>query len=150
MNAARSVWPGEKSERSIVAAKAVMTLERRGLTWSMRTEKERTGDDSLMGSRNANQGSDPSKDAKPQSEGEPSLAGNLLVQGWSNYFHYGHCSTMFGRLQRWERQRLRLWLWKKYKRKLGCYTFFTDDRLYGQYGLWKMPTTAGWTRQPGG
>lgn len=75
---------------------------------------------------------------------------NLLVQGWSNYFHYGHCSSVFARLQRWERERLRLWLWKKYKRKLGCHSFFTDDRLYGQYGLWKMPTTAGWTRQPHG
>ena len=30
-------------------------------------------------------------------------------------------------------------LWKKYGRKLGQYTFFTNERLYGQYGLAKLP-----------
>jgi RNA-directed DNA polymerase len=70
---------------------------------------------------------------------------NLLVHGWSNYFHYGHGASVFARLQRWERERLRLWLWEKYKRKLDCYAFYTDDRLNGHYGVCKMPTTAGWT-----
>lgn len=71
---------------------------------------------------------------------------NRIAQGWSNYFHYGNCTEVFGRLQKWHRRRFRTWLWKKYDRKLGKHTFFTDDRLHGQYQLWKMPNTAGWTR----
>ena len=71
---------------------------------------------------------------------------NRIVQGWSNYFHYGNCSAAFRRLQRWVQQRFRIWLWKKYDKKLGRYTFFTDDRLHGQYQLWKMPTKVAWSR----
>jgi group II intron reverse transcriptase/maturase len=71
---------------------------------------------------------------------------NRIVQGWSNYFHYGNCGTVFSRLQRWVQNRFRLWLWKKYDKTLGRYTFFTSDRLYGQYQLWKMPSTVAWTR----
>jgi group II intron reverse transcriptase/maturase len=71
---------------------------------------------------------------------------NRIVRGWSNYFHYSNCSKVFGRMQYWVRQRLRSWLWKKYDQKLSRYSFFTDDRMHGQYRLWKMPLTAGWTR----
>lgn len=39
---ARPVWSPEKSERSIVAMKAVTTPERRGRTWWTRTAKRRT------------------------------------------------------------------------------------------------------------
>jgi hypothetical protein len=35
----------------------------------------------------------------------------------------------------WLRQRLRGWLWRKYDRTLGLYSFFTDERLHGQYQL---------------
>lgn len=71
---------------------------------------------------------------------------NRIAHGWSNYFHYKSCAKVFGRLQKWQRQCLRGWLWRKYDRTLGKYTFFTDDRLHGQYQLWPLPTTAGWTR----
>ena len=39
---ARPVWSGEKSERSIVATKAVTRPERRDRTWLKRTAKRRT------------------------------------------------------------------------------------------------------------
>ena len=71
---------------------------------------------------------------------------NRIVHGWSNYFHYGNCSNVFRRIQRWVQQRFRIWLWKKYDKTLGRYTFFTDDRMHGQYQLWKMPTTVAWNR----
>lgn len=67
-------------------------------------------------------------------------------RGWLNYFHYGNNTKVFGCIRQWVEQRVRTWLWGKYDRKLGCYTFFTSERIYGQYQLWKMPTTAGWTR----
>ena len=71
---------------------------------------------------------------------------NRIVHGWSNYFHYGNCLNVFRRIQRWVQQRFRIWLWKKYDKTLGRYTFFTDDRMHGQYQLWKMPTTVAWNR----
>jgi len=33
-NPARPVWPGQKSERPVVAMKRLITVERRSLTWS--------------------------------------------------------------------------------------------------------------------
>ena len=69
---------------------------------------------------------------------------NRIVHGWSNYFHCGNCLNVFYRVQRWVQQRFRIWLWKKYDKTLGRYTFFTDDRIHGQYQLWKMPTTVAW------
>lgn len=67
---------------------------------------------------------------------------NRVVRGWSGYFHYGHCTRAFGRMQDWLRQRYRKWLWKKYGRTLGYYTFFTNDRLQGQYQLFTLPAHA--------
>lgn len=67
---------------------------------------------------------------------------NRVVRGWSQYFHYGHCTRTFVREQDWLRQRCRKWLWKKYGRTLGYYTFFTNDRLQGQYQLFTLPTYA--------
>ena len=43
-------------------------------------------------------------------------------------------------------QRLRRWLWRKYGRTHGLYTFFTDDRLHGQYQLFQLPTHAPYLR----
>jgi RNA-directed DNA polymerase len=71
---------------------------------------------------------------------------NRIVQGWSNYYHYGNCAKVFSRHQDWLRERLRTWLWWKYDRTLGRYTFFTRDRLHGQYHLWALPQTAKWTQ----
>jgi RNA-directed DNA polymerase len=70
---------------------------------------------------------------------------NRIVRGWVNYFHYGNCSTVLGHVRAWFLQHVRKWLWRKHGRKLRRYTYFTDQRLYGSYGLWKMPVTAGWT-----
>jgi group II intron reverse transcriptase/maturase len=71
---------------------------------------------------------------------------NRIVQGWSNYYHYGNCAKVFCRHQSWLRERFRTWLWRKYDRTLGRYTFFTRERLHGQYHLWALPQTARWTR----
>lgn len=67
---------------------------------------------------------------------------NRVVRGWSQYFHYGHCTRVFIRMQDWLRQRCRRWLWKKYDRRLGYYTFFTNERLQGQYQLFVLPSYA--------
>jgi group II intron reverse transcriptase/maturase len=67
---------------------------------------------------------------------------NQVVRGWGNYFHYGHCTRTFVQMQDWLRQRYRKWLWKKYGRTLGYHTFFTNDRLQGQYQLFTLPLYA--------
>ncbi len=64
---------------------------------------------------------------------------NQIVRGWGAYFHYGNSAATFSGQQNWLCQRTRRWLWQKYGRKLGEYTFFTTERLYGQYGLAKLP-----------
>jgi len=71
---------------------------------------------------------------------------NAITRGWSNYYHYGHCTKVFGRQQVWLQNRLRRWLWRKYGCRHGQFSFFTDDRLIGQYQLWPLPTTAPWCR----
>jgi len=64
------------------------------------------------------------------------------VQGWGQYYHYGNCTQVFGSQQHWLNERRRGWLWQKYNRTLGFYTFFTNERLQGQYGLASLPTHA--------
>ena len=71
---------------------------------------------------------------------------NRITRGWSNYYHYGHCTHVFGRQQVWLRNRLRQWLWRKYDCKHGLFSFFTDERLLGQYQLWPLPLTSPWRR----
>lgn len=73
---------------------------------------------------------------------------NQIARGWGQYFHYKSCSSAFARQNRFLWQRLRLWLWQKYGRTLPRRTFFTLDRLYGQYQLYKLPAGNAWSRQP--
>ena len=71
---------------------------------------------------------------------------NRITHGWSNYYHYGHCTRVFGRQQVWLQNRVRRWLWRKYDCKHGLFSFFNDERLLGQYQLWRLPLTCSWRR----
>lgn len=71
---------------------------------------------------------------------------NQTVRGWSHYFHHGNSTRVFSAEQEWLRQRLRIWLWRKYNRTLSRWSFFTTDRLHGQYGLFSLPTRAAYLR----
>jgi len=71
---------------------------------------------------------------------------NRTVRGWSQYFHHGNSTRVFAAEQFWLRERLRVWLWRKYDRTLSRWTFFTNERLHGQYGLFKLPTRAAYLR----
>jgi group II intron reverse transcriptase/maturase len=70
---------------------------------------------------------------------------NAIVRGWSNYYYWGHCTRVFNQEQNWVRQRLRNWLWRKYGSVHAKYKYFSDERLEGQYRLWRMPLKATWT-----
>ena len=71
---------------------------------------------------------------------------NQTVRGWAQYFHYSKCTTAFADMQHWLNQRFRRWLWRKYGRSHALYSFFTDDRLHGQYRLFQLPTHAPYLR----
>jgi RNA-directed DNA polymerase len=71
---------------------------------------------------------------------------NQITRGWATAFHYGNSSHVFGKQQAFVRNRLRRWLWRKYSRTHGLFSFFTDDRLEGQYKLWNWPLKAAWKR----
>ncbi len=73
---------------------------------------------------------------------------NAMVRGWVGYFHYRNCSQSLGRVRNHLEQRLITHLRKRHKvraRKSG-YVRFPNRSLYEKYGLYKVPTTAGWTR----
>jgi RNA-directed DNA polymerase len=73
---------------------------------------------------------------------------NATVRGWVGYFHLRNCSKSLSRVRRHLEERMRTHLRKRHKirdRKTG-YVRFAERDLYVKYGLYKVPTTAGWTR----
>lgn len=71
---------------------------------------------------------------------------NLLLRGWSGYFHFRHSSQVFWDLQGWVRARFKGWLWRKHGRRKGKWKGYPDDLLHGRYGLWRMPARAAWKK----
>ena len=71
---------------------------------------------------------------------------NQITRGWAAAFHYGNSSRVFGKQQTFVRNRLRRWLWRKHSCTHGLFEFYTNDRLEGQYRLWRWPLEAAWTR----
>ena len=72
---------------------------------------------------------------------------NTTLRGWTVYFHYRNCSKSLLQVREHAEQRLRTHLRKRHKikdRGTG-YLRFTGSILYTKYGLYKVPTTAGWT-----
>lgn len=73
---------------------------------------------------------------------------NTMLRGWVGYFHYRNSSQALGRVRNHLEQRLITHLRKRHKvrdRKSG-YVKFPNRSLYEKHGLYKVPTTAGWTK----
>ena len=73
---------------------------------------------------------------------------NAAVRGWVGYFHFKNCSRVLTHLKGHVEERLRTHLRKRHKvkdRGTG-YARFGSRVLYGRYGLYKVPTSAGWTK----
>lgn len=73
---------------------------------------------------------------------------NAMLRGWVGYFHYRNCSQTLIRVRNHLEQRMVTHLRKRHKvrdRKSG-YVRFPNRSLYEKYGLYKMPTTAGWMK----
>lgn len=73
---------------------------------------------------------------------------NATVRGWVNYFHYGNCSKTMAKVRGHVEARLQTHLRKRHKvRNRGVgYARFSSRTLYEKYGLYKVPTTAVWTK----
>ena len=71
---------------------------------------------------------------------------NEVVRGWTNYFHYGHCSRDLSRVKGFLDERVRIYLRRKHGLKSRGYKAYPYRYLYGNLGLYKIPTTAPWTQ----
>jgi RNA-directed DNA polymerase len=71
---------------------------------------------------------------------------NRSLSGWANYFHYRNSNLALEKVKSHVEQRVRTHLMKRHKvkdRGIGEGRFPSVD-LYGRYGLYKIPTKAGW------
>ena len=73
---------------------------------------------------------------------------NKTLRGWVAYFHYRNCSKVMTKVKTHAEQRLRTHLRRRHKvrRRVSGYGRFPDRSLYERYGLYKVPTTAGWAK----
>jgi len=73
---------------------------------------------------------------------------NKTLRGWVAYFHYRNCSKELTKVKTHAEQRLRTHLRRRHKvrRRVSGYGRFPGRSLYERYGLYKVPTTAGWTK----
>ena len=73
---------------------------------------------------------------------------NAALRGWTNYFHYRNSSCVLGKVKTYAEERLRKHLMKRHKvksRRIGAGRF-QSRQFYTKYGLYKVPTTAGWKK----
>ena len=73
---------------------------------------------------------------------------NRSLNGWVNYFHYRNSSLAMSKVKNHAEDRLRTHLMKRHKvkdRGTGLIRFPHRD-LYERYGLYKVPTAAGWRK----
>jgi RNA-directed DNA polymerase len=71
---------------------------------------------------------------------------NATLRGWANYFHYRNSNGVLEKVKTHAEERLRIHLMKRHKvkdRGIGLGRF-PSQQLYAKYGLYKVPTTAGW------
>ena len=63
---------------------------------------------------------------------------NRLLTGWANYFTLGQVGPAYAAVDRHAARRLRRWLCRKHKVRLGEIVRFPDERLWQQYGLTRL------------
>ena len=73
---------------------------------------------------------------------------NTSLRGWTGYFHYRNSSNVFRNAKMQIEERLRTHLRRRHKLKSrgAAYDRFPNHSLYERYGLFKLPTTAGWKK----
>ncbi|MFZ4538881.1 group II intron maturase-specific domain-containing protein [Propionivibrio sp.] len=71
---------------------------------------------------------------------------NASLRGWVGYFHYRNSSKVLEKVKMQAEQRLRTHLMKRHKitDRGTALLRFPSQKLYADYGLYKVPLTAGW------
>lgn len=71
---------------------------------------------------------------------------NQVLRGWTGYFHYGNCTTVFGDVRWFTEERVRTQLRRRHKvrTRLRGYQRFPHAYIHDRLGLFKLPQTAGW------
>ena len=71
---------------------------------------------------------------------------NRRLRGWSNYFHFRNSSRRLSCVKNFVETRVILHLRRRHKlrRYYQGFRTFPRERLYNEYGLYKVPTTAKW------
>ncbi|MCP3953330.1 MAG: group II intron reverse transcriptase/maturase [Desulfobacterales bacterium] len=69
---------------------------------------------------------------------------NRTLCGWSNYFHYRNCTTVFSKVKMHVEERMRTQLRRRYKvtSRARANQRFPGQVIHGRYGVFKLPTTA--------
>ena len=74
---------------------------------------------------------------------------NRILSGWSNYFQLGQVSPAYHAVDRHATRRLRQWLCRKHKVKVGKYVRYPNERLWYDYGLiplWRTTKDFPWAK----
>jgi RNA-directed DNA polymerase len=69
---------------------------------------------------------------------------NELAKGWVGYFYYGNCSRSLAKIRYFLEERMRIYLRRKHRKARKGH--LSAAFLYGDLGLYKIPTTAPWTQ----
>ena len=73
---------------------------------------------------------------------------NRVTRGWSNYFHHRNSTAAFSQVSVYVEERVRSHLCNRHGQRLyrGGLKRFPRQRLYRDYGLYRLPLTAPWKR----
>jgi RNA-directed DNA polymerase len=71
---------------------------------------------------------------------------NEVVRGWVGYFYYGNCTSAMSALRYYLSYRMRIYIRRKHHYHSLGYRAFPDKYYHEVLGLYKVPTTAPWTR----
>ena len=66
---------------------------------------------------------------------------NQRLRGWSNDYHYGNSTKAFSKMQKYTRDQMRRWLWKKHEQYTQAYS---NERLHTHDNLYSLPLYAAW------
>ena len=69
-----------------------------------------------------------------------------MLKGWGGYFHYGNSTRVFDRLNQYAATRVQRWLWRKHGCTKAQWAANPREVLRERYGLYRLPTSAAWTR----
>jgi RNA-directed DNA polymerase len=73
---------------------------------------------------------------------------NRMLKGWGGYFHYGHSTRVFDRMNHFVANRVQRWLWRKGGCARNLWTTTPRKVLQERWGLYRLPTWAAWKRAP--